>query len=631
MFYGAYVLAKKGPLAKVWLAAHWDKKLTKAHVFETDVSATVEDIISPKVRMALRTSGHLLLGVVRIYSRKQKYLIHDLGEACAKIRMAFRPGIVDLPSEGGVVSTDAITLPEIFHDFETAVADLGSLDMEEQFTINRSRMAEITIAEDLTGGGGGAADPFSEFGEFGDEFGGGMEDIERARKAVTFEEEKDKTDRTTLQVTGDASSTLLAEKGGMEEEGLPDHNDFGGGNFLEDLGGLGGLEGLGEVPSVGDITMDTGHTRDDASSPPKPQAEEEPMEVDRQQEQQAEIGQHDQTSEQPGPLPPPGEDESGFVLEPVDVTLAADTTTKTKKRKRRLVVDEDKEFDSKSIRSQLEDFSDTLQPKLFPPPTKKAMMWKDMTTCEQLFMRPVFPFIAPDILRMVTRNYTSTIPDEPTEDSLLDLEQQEEGVVDANATRDTVGEVEKARGADVSEADSTIPGTGDAATINGEPVLDGVGNETTGVPLDGEDREFGLEDGGVEQRGEFPPGEEPPPDELAASRVIPDMPELEGLSTDDAASQATSDDKHSGEMSEEFEKHRWTKRTQQVLKMLDRSLTNSPDTPFSALTQKCSRKQAASRFYTCLLLAKENTIHVQQTTAYGEILITKGPKFTKAF
>ena len=56
MFYGAYVLSKKGPLAKVWLAAHWDKKLTKAHVFETDVSATVEDIISPKV-MGKREGG----------------------------------------------------------------------------------------------------------------------------------------------------------------------------------------------------------------------------------------------------------------------------------------------------------------------------------------------------------------------------------------------------------------------------------------------------------------------------------------------------------------------------------------------------------------------------------------------
>lgn len=90
MFYAHYVLSKKGPLAKVWLAAHWDKKLTKAHVFETDVEKTVENIISPKVKMALRTSGHLLLGVVRIYSRKQKYLIQDLGEACAKIKMAFR-------------------------------------------------------------------------------------------------------------------------------------------------------------------------------------------------------------------------------------------------------------------------------------------------------------------------------------------------------------------------------------------------------------------------------------------------------------------------------------------------------------------------------------------------------------
>ena len=72
-------------------------------------------------------------------------------------------------------------------------------------------------------------------------------------------------------MTGDANTTLLAEeerKGGLdEEEGLPDRNDFGGGDFLEDLGGLGGLEGLGEVPSVGDITMDAGHPRDDTSPP----------------------------------------------------------------------------------------------------------------------------------------------------------------------------------------------------------------------------------------------------------------------------------------------------------------------------------------------------------------------------
>jgi hypothetical protein len=71
MFYAHFVLAKKGPLARIWLAAHWDKKLTKAHVFETNIEDSVKDILKPKVKMALRTSGHLLLGVVRIYSRLQ--------------------------------------------------------------------------------------------------------------------------------------------------------------------------------------------------------------------------------------------------------------------------------------------------------------------------------------------------------------------------------------------------------------------------------------------------------------------------------------------------------------------------------------------------------------------------------
>jgi len=44
--------------------------------------------------MALRTSGHLLLGVVRIYNRKAKYLLADCNEAFVKIKMAFRWVIV---------------------------------------------------------------------------------------------------------------------------------------------------------------------------------------------------------------------------------------------------------------------------------------------------------------------------------------------------------------------------------------------------------------------------------------------------------------------------------------------------------------------------------------------------------
>ncbi|XP_069106113.1 double-strand-break repair protein rad21 homolog isoform X2 [Argopecten irradians] len=149
MFYAHFVLSKKGPLARIWLAAHWDKKLTKAHVFETNIDSSVEAIMQPKVKLALRTSGHLLLGVVRIYSRKAKYLLADCNEAFVKIKMAFRPGVVDLPEENREAAITAITLQENFHDFDTTLADLNDLDVQAQFSVNQSRPEEITMREDL--------------------------------------------------------------------------------------------------------------------------------------------------------------------------------------------------------------------------------------------------------------------------------------------------------------------------------------------------------------------------------------------------------------------------------------------------------------------------------------------------
>jgi len=41
MFYSQFVLAKKGPLGKVWLAAHWGKKLNKTEIFKTDIVESV--------------------------------------------------------------------------------------------------------------------------------------------------------------------------------------------------------------------------------------------------------------------------------------------------------------------------------------------------------------------------------------------------------------------------------------------------------------------------------------------------------------------------------------------------------------------------------------------------------------
>ena len=50
MFAHEIILAKSGPLARIWLAAHWDKKLKKKDIFETKLVESVENIINPKVR-----------------------------------------------------------------------------------------------------------------------------------------------------------------------------------------------------------------------------------------------------------------------------------------------------------------------------------------------------------------------------------------------------------------------------------------------------------------------------------------------------------------------------------------------------------------------------------------------------
>lgn len=87
MFFSTYVLTKKGPLAKIWLAAHWDKKLTKNEVQVVNLRQTIVHIIHPVVPIAIRTSGELLIGVVRIYALKVKHLLREASAVSVQLLM----------------------------------------------------------------------------------------------------------------------------------------------------------------------------------------------------------------------------------------------------------------------------------------------------------------------------------------------------------------------------------------------------------------------------------------------------------------------------------------------------------------------------------------------------------------
>ncbi|XP_031479279.1 sister chromatid cohesion 1 protein 4 isoform X2 [Nymphaea colorata] len=125
MFYSQFILAKKGPLGTIWIAAHLERKLRKNQVADTDIGVSVDSILFPEVPIALRLSSHLLLGVVRIYSRKVNYLFHDCSEALVKIKQAFRSTAVDLPPEESTAPYHSITLPETFDLDDFELPDFG--------------------------------------------------------------------------------------------------------------------------------------------------------------------------------------------------------------------------------------------------------------------------------------------------------------------------------------------------------------------------------------------------------------------------------------------------------------------------------------------------------------------------
>ncbi|KAL3520448.1 hypothetical protein ACH5RR_018597 [Cinchona calisaya] len=150
MFYSQFILAKKGPLGTIWIAAHLERKLRKNQVADTNIGDSVDSILFPDVPIALRLSSHLLLGVVRIYSRKVNYLFDDCSEALLKIKQAFRSAAVDLPPEESKAPYHSITLPETFDldDFELPDNDIFQGNYVDHHISSRE---QITLQDNMEG------------------------------------------------------------------------------------------------------------------------------------------------------------------------------------------------------------------------------------------------------------------------------------------------------------------------------------------------------------------------------------------------------------------------------------------------------------------------------------------------
>uniref|UniRef100_A0A8C5H4W1 Double-strand-break repair protein rad21 homolog A-like n=1 Tax=Gouania willdenowi TaxID=441366 RepID=A0A8C5H4W1_GOUWI len=573
MFYAHFVLSKRGPLAKIWLAAHWDKKLTKAHVFECNLESSVESIISPKVKMALRTSGHLLLGVVRIYHRKAKYLLADCNEAFIKIKMAFRPGVVDLPEENREAAYNAITLPEEFHDFDQPLPDLDDIDVAQQFNLNQSRVEEITMREEV---GNLSLLQDNDFADFG------MDEREMMREESAFEVDIMTSSASNLLLEAEAGTNQMPEKSNHLQYDDQYKDDFGdvpmgnneGGMLVDKL--LSNEDGGGifdDPPAItGSVMMPQEHGDDDdfdalsAGAPDSPDSgPTEPLPTMADQTEQTSLVHNEQET---------------FALEPIDITVKE---TKAK-RKRKLIVDSVKELDSKTIRAQLSDYSDIVTTLDLAPPTKKLMMWKETGGVEKLFSLPAQPLWNARLLKMFTRCLTPLVPDE--------LRKRRKG-----GEADSLDEFLK----DLDNPE--VPKVENAKDITGEKLhILGLVCVCFCTSISSEHPHLMKINTGEEDNRLC----------VLSGSSIPVCQEEEEQGGD-----------------QDQEEKRWNKRTQQMLHGLQRVMdkTGAQSVSLLDLCRNNNRKQAAAKFYSFLVLKKQQAVELLQEEPYSDIVATPGPRF----
>uniref|UniRef100_A0A2R8MMA0 RAD21 cohesin complex component like 1 n=1 Tax=Callithrix jacchus TaxID=9483 RepID=A0A2R8MMA0_CALJA len=522
MFYTHVLMSKRGPLAKIWLAAHWEKKLTKAHVFECNLEITIKKILSPKVKIALRTSGHLLLGVVRIYNRKAKYLLADCSEAFLKMKMTFRPGLVDLPKENFEASFNAITLPEEFHDFDTQ--NMNAIDVSEHFTQNQSRPEEITIRENFDN------DLLFQAEGFGEE-------PEILRRHSFFD------DNILLNSSGPliehSSGSLTGERSLFCDSG----------------------DGFGDEGAIGEIIVEA----DNPECICVPENE-----------------KMDETTLL-------STEEEGFTLDPIDIS---DIAEKRKGKKRRLLIDPVKELSSKVIHKQLTSFADTLMVLELAPPTQRLMMWKKTGGVDTLLSTAAQDLIHAELKMLFTKCFL------PSGFKLGGKMIQKESV------REEVGNQNIVETSMMQEPNSqqelSKPQTW-------KDVIDGSQHSSH------EGTNKNSDSGDLVEMVSLAAEESSLTNDLLAKAIEYSPVELESLRNE-----------------QNIETERWNRRILHMLNLLRES--NKMGMQSFSLMKLCrnsDRKQAAAKFYSFLVLKKQQAIELSQSAPYADIIATMGPMFYK--
>lgn len=178
--YSDQLLSKQGPLAHVWLAANYDKRLSKQQLLNTNIIQSSNIISKHPISyqssqdsqtttvdngktITLRLSGQLLLGIVRIYSRKTKYLLDDVNDILYKLKNSFKyanggiligselsKNLINLAPQQTIVSNvESITLTDQVADFDLLYQDDLNLGDDIGSTHANTLFSQVSNANSL--------------------------------------------------------------------------------------------------------------------------------------------------------------------------------------------------------------------------------------------------------------------------------------------------------------------------------------------------------------------------------------------------------------------------------------------------------------------------------------------------
>ncbi|XP_074409459.1 double-strand-break repair protein rad21-like protein 1 isoform X2 [Zonotrichia albicollis] len=480
------------------------------------------------------------------------------------MKTAFRPGLLDLPEENFEAAYQSITLPEEFHDFEAPLPDVKAIDVAEHFTLNQSRAEEITLTEDYESSILLCERNFDEEAE--------------ALRRQSFFEGSVLTSSNSLVADPNSASTS-GDKSVLHEDVYCFQDDHFGDE--EDAADMIEILLRDEQNVLDKDILDEEEARPLSQDLPENSTAIESNCADTVKDENHTMNETILLFQ-----------EEGFVLEPVDDTAV--TPRKKKQRKRKLLVDAEKELSCQTIYKQLSDSSDLLATLDLAPPTKKTMMWKDWGGVDKLLSHSSVPMIDAQLQKLFEKCFKTDI-----------FKMRANGI-------QRMSEMKEMR----KEQDTTEMLPVEEPSYLQEPAHSEterkIRNDSLMLTSQNDRNEANENCGEIIEDGAA----------FSESSKNSLGQEVEAQQVEVPEEQATT-----GKDNEEI---RWGKRSlwlQKTLQQLKRSGVSSFS--FRELCRRNSRKEAAATFYIFLVLKKQQVLQLQQPKPFADLTATAGPMFDK--